>query len=242
MDAPAERLVRALPPSGVSLRATDTDDDAMPTLAGHFAVFNQWTEIDSYFEGRFMEQIAPGCAVESIAEDRDQIRCLFNHGSDPSVGRKVLGPFEELGEDDTGIAYEVPLLDTSYNRDLIPGLRVNQYGASFMFSVTGDSWDDEPDPSDDNPRGLPERTITKIRLYEGGPVTFPAYAGATAGLRSLTDQFSPDALRHAIDPKHPSAVPVEGRPGPERRATGRTPDQRAHDLRALRLQGASTHG
>jgi len=29
---------------------------------------------------------------------------------------------------------------------------------------------------------LPERTIREAKLYEFGPVTFPTYAGATAGL------------------------------------------------------------
>jgi phage head maturation protease len=32
----------------------------MPTVSGHFAVFNRWTEIDSLFEGQFMERFAPG--------------------------------------------------------------------------------------------------------------------------------------------------------------------------------------
>ncbi|HMF61353.1 MAG TPA: hypothetical protein VK595_13325, partial [Vicinamibacterales bacterium] len=40
-----------------------------------------------------------------------------------------------------------------------------------------------------NPHGLPERTVKEAQLMEFGPVTFPAYAGATAGVRSLTDDF-----------------------------------------------------
>jgi len=30
-------------------------------------------------------------------------------------------------------------------------------------------------------------------MAEFGPVTYPAYAGATAGMRSLTDRFAVDA-------------------------------------------------
>jgi phage head maturation protease len=37
-----------------------------------------------------------------------------------------------------------------------------------------------PGKSDYNPDGLPEITILEARLIEFGPVTFPAYAGATA--------------------------------------------------------------
>jgi phage head maturation protease len=40
-----------------------------------------------------------------------------------------------------------------------------------------------------NPKGLPERTITEARVFEFGPVTYPAYAGASAGIRSLTDWY-----------------------------------------------------
>src|SRR3990167_4485666 len=47
---PRDNLVRSVMP-GVELRA---EDDAKPTLFGHFAVFDQWTEIDSAFEGHFM--------------------------------------------------------------------------------------------------------------------------------------------------------------------------------------------
>src|SRR5215471_15016104 len=32
----------------------------MPTLVGHVAVFNEWAEINSVVEGRFLERIDPG--------------------------------------------------------------------------------------------------------------------------------------------------------------------------------------
>lgn len=43
--------------------------------------------------------------------------------------------------------------------------------------------------SDYNEAGLPERTITEARVLEFGPVSFPGYEGAVAGVRSLTDRF-----------------------------------------------------
>jgi phage head maturation protease len=39
----------------------------------------------------------------------------------------------------------------------------------------------------------PERTVREVSMAEFGPVTYPAYAGATVGMRSLTDGFAVDA-------------------------------------------------
>jgi HK97 family phage prohead protease len=159
------------------------------TLHGHFARFNEWTEIDSVFEGRFLERVAPGAFAHSLAHDRARIRVLFQHGRDPQVGAKPLGIPTVLREDELGGAYEVPLLDTAYVRELIPGLRAGAYGASFRFSVMREHLVRSPERSAYNPHQLPERTIQEARVFELGPVTFAAYDGATAGVRSLTDWY-----------------------------------------------------
>ena len=82
-------------------------------LRGHFAVFNRWTEINSWIEGRFLERIAPGAFRKTIRENRDRVRVrvLLNHGGDPQLGDKPLGPIEELREDATGAFYDVMLLE-----------------------------------------------------------------------------------------------------------------------------------
>jgi HK97 family phage prohead protease len=158
-----------------------SDPSTGSTLRGHFAVFNQWTTIDSLYEGRFVERIAPG-AFREAERDHSGVRVLFNHGHDPSIGDKVLGPIHTLREDERGAYFEVPLLDTSYTRDLIPALEEGLYGSSFRFQVMRQSIDERPARSSYNPEALPERTIREARLFELGPVTFPAYSGATAGL------------------------------------------------------------
>ena len=208
---PRENLVRALSESP----ALDAATDGMPTMRGHFAVWDNWTEINSAFEGRFMERFAPTSMTKTLSEGRDRIQVLFQHGRDPQIGDKPLGPIGRLEPDTVGAFYEVPLLDTQYNRELIPGLEANLYGASFRFEVISEEFVARPAKSDHNPLGLPERTVTEARVREFGPVTFPAYQAATAGLRSMTDRFllgrmldQPDILNDLIElEKQPALLP-----------------------------------
>ena len=185
-NPPRENLVRGILP-GMELR--DAEGDGMPTMVGHFAVFNEWTRIDSAWEGTFLERINPSAFDKTFAENRGSMRVLFQHGKDPQIGDKPLGVIQNLGADERGAFYEVPLFDTGYNRELLPGLQAGAYGASFRFKVVREDFARQPEESDYNPDGLPERTITEAKVMEFGPVTFPAYEGATAGIRSLTDDY-----------------------------------------------------
>lgn len=53
-----------------------------------------------------------------------------------------------------------------------------------MFDVDSDEWEYEPEPSTQNPKGIPERTITGFRLLEAGPVTWPANPSADVQVNS----------------------------------------------------------
>jgi HK97 family phage prohead protease len=187
-QTPDKRAEFRARPLGFELR---DDGGGMPTLVGHLAVFNEWAEINSVVEGHFLERIDPGAFTKTISESRDQMRVLFQHGKDPTIGDKPLGPIRSLEEDETGLAYEVDLLDTSYNRDIVAMLAADPpvLGSSFRFKVMRESVDRKPARSEFNPRRLPERTVQEVKMQEFGPVTFPAYAGAKAGLRSLTDRM-----------------------------------------------------
>lgn len=185
---PRENLVRAVMP-GVEYRDADSPDDGIGLMTGEFARFNEWTEINSAWEGHFLERVAPSAFDKTFAENGKNIRVLYDHGHDPSVGNKPLGPIRDLRSTDSGAYYEVPLFDTSYNRDLLPALKAGQLGASFRFKVVREEFNKSPERGSHNPNGLPERTIVEAKVMEFGPVTFPAYAGATAGVRSMTDDW-----------------------------------------------------
>lgn len=227
-----ENLFRGLI-GGASLRDDDADDAedgatdgtasaASTTLFGNFAVFNEWTEIDSWYEGQFLEQIDRSAFRKTVKENIGGMRCQFDHGYDSYVGGAPLGPITVLRDD---AYYEVPLLDTDYNRGrilpLLQGLTMagdshgSLLGASFRFRVIADFWNMEPGVSTHNPKGLPERTIKEARVFEFGPVVFGAYPTATAmcssGMRSLTDQYL-DRMRSARSMSLDAATGTSGTP------------------------------
>jgi HK97 family phage prohead protease len=190
-QATEEQLDQRPPRDGLVRAASDKADLSEngdgPVLHGHFARFDEWTEIDSMREGNFMERIAPGAFTKTFSES-DGIKVTFQHGHDPSLGDQALGKIRSLEEDKVGAAYEVDLFD-GVPPLLLNGLRAGEYGSSFRFRVVREDFNREPDKSDTNPGGIPERTIKEAEVYEFGPVTYPAYAGATAAVRSLTDEY-----------------------------------------------------
>jgi HK97 family phage prohead protease len=253
-------VVRALVPRSAEMRAAD-DEGGMPTLISRFSPFDTWYEIDSYFEGRFLERTVKGAFKKTIREQRSSIKVLFDHGYDMQIGNKVLGAIDDLREDGDSAVGEVPLFDTSYNRDLLPGLEAGVYGSSFRFRVIRDEWNDEPGKSDHNPDGIPERTIKEVRLFEFGPVTFPANPDATAGVRCLTDTYyelarsqdprrvedllararalrtpEVDAARDAGTSADGAAIPTDAPDAPAAvHPGGLSTNQRAAELRGLEL-------
>jgi hypothetical protein len=166
----------------VEFRAADGE---APKMRGRFTTFDDPYEVNSHIEGRFLETMAPGAFDRTVVESRKNIKVLFNHGQDPTMGDQIMGSIEELrgSGDFTVEPFDgIPPLIRS-------GLEAEVYGASHRFSVISDVWDYKPARSDSNPDRIPERLITEARLYEFGPVTFPANPNATAGIRSTTDDF-----------------------------------------------------
>jgi HK97 family phage major capsid protein/HK97 family phage prohead protease len=203
---PKENLVRAMRPgSGIEYRDASTDGSG--TLSGHFSVFDAWYEVDSMWEGHFLERVAPGAFKKTFAENRDHIKVTFNHGMDPTMGDQVLGQIARLEEDRVGAAYEVPLFE-GIPPLIMAGLRGNAYGASFRFRVITDEFDKRAKVSDYNPKGLPERTIKEAAVAEFGPVTFPASASATAAVRSMTDEYVMGRVKAERTPMAPMQCPM----------------------------------
>lgn len=186
-------------PTCVRTRAETNDDGedapSRPTLFGVFARFDEWNEIRSPIEGHFLERVAPGAFDETFAEygpqGRGWIRAIFDHGHDPHIGMKPIGVPTVLEARAEGAYYEVPLFD-SVPALLVDGLRSGAYGASYRFNVARDDElvDLDPDPSEHNPRGIPEVTIQRATIKEIGPTALGADPFATAGVRSDTELYN----------------------------------------------------
>ncbi len=250
------------------LRADDTDDGN--TLVGYGAVFSEVTHIDSW-EGVFDEEIARGAFKKSLRERTPVLQ--FDHGRHPMVGSIPLGSFEDLREDDQGLFMRAPLHDNwlvQPVRDAIKSKAIP--GMSFRFAVVKDEWrtaDGKLVKPDDvsrllwasdrsDPASILKRTLRELKLYEVGPVVFPAYAGTSVDVRSreilsaLTDPQVRAELARALvgTPSEPSGA--EGAPGDERAATTDeeptevtpvTPvPSPAARARALMLEGVLSHG
>lgn len=257
------RIKGLLVARAAELRTDDTETDGtLGTMFVRFSPFNTWYEINSAWEGRFLERTLPGAFKKTAREAKRSdgnygTKVLYNHGTDLTIGDKLLGMptrFEEIEERSYhGPELEVPLWDTSYNRDLLPGIRSGAYGSSFMFDVIREEWNTEPEPSEENPDGIPERSIAEVRAFEAGPVTWPASPTASVGMRSLTDQWL-DQVAIRSSGRHdelvrclqafraarrlPDAVPFTPTPGPERsrRQVDVERTQREDQLRAMRLR------
>jgi len=190
-----EDLYRAVSPG---LEFIERDDET-PKMRGAFTVFNRWTEIDSAFEGHFVERIQPGAFTKTIKENLPKIRVLFSHGKDPQIGIKPLGTIDVLRDD---ASFEVSLLDAPYVTSLVPAMKAGLLGASFHASVVKMDEDLNPKRSDFNREAIPERTYTELRLREFGPTPFPKIDGTEVVVRSMTDEVvfanllsNPDQIR-----------------------------------------------
>ena len=153
------------------LRVSPGTDGAMPTIRGHAAVFNQLSEN----LGGFREQIAPGAFSGALANC--DVRALYNHDSNYVLGRNTSGTLR-MSEDETGLAIEIDMPDTSYARDLAECMKrgdINQM--SFGFRTLKDAWAET--------NGEFVRTLLDVELFDVSPVTYPAYPQTDCAVRSL---------------------------------------------------------
>lgn len=145
-------------------------------LGGYASVFDQTTDLGIFGQ----ERIARTAFKRALDDPRTDVRALWNHDSNFPLGRQSAGTLR-LSVDSSGLEYEVSLPNTSYANDIRELVeRGDVTGASFGFIPDEWHWEGEGEAR--------ARVHTSVgALIDVSPVTFPAYDGASTGLRSVVN-------------------------------------------------------
>lgn len=169
----------------------ETRADGKEVITGYASVFydgSQGTEFELY--ASTVERVLPTAFDRAVAQ-RDDARALFNHNPDNLLGRLSANTLR-LSVDNRGLRYEIDPPDTQVARDVVAMIkRGDLSGSSFAFEVTDEAWVKES--------GKRIRQIRGVKLYDVGPVTYPAYEATSAGMRSLIAADDLEAVKAAAD-------------------------------------------
>jgi len=162
--------------------ALETREDKPTKIVGYASVYYDGTRDTEYelWPGA-LERIMPGAF--DLAIGKDDVRGLFNHNPDNLLGRTSAKTLT-LTSDKFGLRYVNEVAETTISRDVQEHIRRGDLqGSSFSFQVRskGENWIEEKD-SDGHTFEI--REITDAKLFDVGPVTFPAYEATTTGIRS----------------------------------------------------------
>lgn len=174
----------------VEFRDAAADAASPGVLAGYAAVYERLSQN----LGGFVEKVAYGAFAQTLA-DNNPVLARYNHDDNQLLGTTEAETLR-LASDETGLAYEVDLPDTTDARNLAAlSKRGDVRYSSFAFRTLEDSWSVTD-------QGFPLRTLVKVQLVDVAPVNNPAYRDTSVGMRSLAE-------RTGIDPADLTTVGVE---------------------------------
>ncbi len=193
------------------LRATD---DEKPMLVGYASKYGNW-----YRVGDFEERIAAG-AFDEVLRDKDtDVVASMNHDVNFAFARQSAGTLR-LKSNSVGLQYEADITDDDGRKVHAKVKNGTIQGSSFMFADVDDVWefkDGEP----------PRRTITRVgKLYELGPVVWPANTAATVKARA--EEILAEARQRHVGGDEPGAA-APGHESPA--APAAIPPERQRDIR-----------
>ena len=174
-------------------------------IVGYAAVFDALSDVIFGFR----EKIDRGAFSDSIHQD--DIRALFNHDPNYVLARNKSGTLV-LNEDDHGLYFEITPPDTQWAKDLMTSIKrgdVSQNSFGFSISDKGEQWDPKQKV----------RTLTKVKLYDISPVTYPAYPQTEAYVRAKGNLYILPQDRLFIGEPNPTVTILSG----DNRNEGATP-------------------
>lgn len=119
------------------------------------------------------ERMMPGVFDKALSRP-DDVRCLFNHNVDVVLGRSVSQTLT-LKTDPAGLRFSTKLPNDIDGQRVAEKIRRGDVsGCSISFIADEVVWREEGDNT--------YREILSVRLYDVGPVTFPAYTGTDVTL------------------------------------------------------------
>lgn len=168
-------VVRKTATVGIEVRAAKADG-TIP-VEGHAALYNTRSQpIQDFWEGRFIEVIAPGAFTRTLKNGTD-VTFNIDHDDGRILARTVAGNLR-LSDDGNGLVIDADMTPTTYARDLAENMRSgNITQMSFAFQAVEDDWDETDE-------GTPIRTLREVKLFDVAAVAQPAYAETDIGLRS----------------------------------------------------------
>lgn len=157
-------------------------DGKPPVLIGYGAVFHNPADPGTEYKlGRGLkERIMPTAFDRALFQEKQDVRGLFNHDANLVLGRSSAGTML-LTKDAKGLRYEITPPGTQVGRDVVELVkRGDVTGSSFSFRTGRQAFIEADD-------GMDVRELHDVDLFDVGPVCFPAYTSATAGMRSDSD-------------------------------------------------------
>ncbi|MEM9019946.1 MAG: HK97 family phage prohead protease [Planctomycetota bacterium] len=149
-------------------------------IVGYGAVFYRRGDPGTQYQlwSGAVERILPGAFDKTLKDD--DIRGLFNHSPSLLLARNTSGTMQ-LGVDARGLRYDMQPGKTSTASDVIEYLdRGDVSGSSIGFRAVEVDWTEEEIEG----VKIDVRNLIEIKLFDVGPVTFPAYTGTDAAMRS----------------------------------------------------------
>jgi HK97 family phage prohead protease len=132
----------------------------------------------------YYERIAPTAFDGALGGD---VAGLFNHDANMVLGRSVAGTLR-LSVDEVGLRYEIDPPDTQTARDLLQSLKRGDISGS-SFSFRDRDYPLHIASEDRDGRTVKVVTRKNLDLFDVGPVTFPAYSGSSAQLRTAREDI-----------------------------------------------------
>jgi HK97 family phage prohead protease len=199
-------------PSLLELR-TEPDEEA-GVMAGYAAVFNQEADIC----GMWREKIRAGAFTDTLKRG-DEVYALWNHDPSQVLARNIKSDGSRGGlrmhEDRSGLKVSIRPYDTPTGREVLTLVREGGIDKmSFAFLVEDEVWSRKD--------GMDVREITKVRLFDVSPVTFPAYSGTSISARAMEARAAFDASQQ-VEPEQ-QEVPVDADPDESDLTTSGIPD------------------